>query len=478
MHAIAEFLIRPYAANWHEEAEAFLKELVTTRYGQRGMNAVSFRAPFLALEKAPFAAILHKDGPSSGAYGGTSFVLFPAESGSFFSLGVGTQGLAPDEDVLTRPGHARFCRAFSGWLNNAKAFCSWAKRDPTRIDIPLPPAAGELLSDWPASKQRYGNVLYAVVNPHSSGDKTEAAFVALLDFYMRERGVHPLVAFKGQSDELQTTIWSRVLGSPPPEDVESVIRSRRFVVLQGPPGTGKTHMALSLLETAFGGEGKTHQFHPSTGYEQFIGGLAPVEKEGRFGFRATAGILMNAAVQARASAKPYLLVLDEINRADLSRVLGEALFLFERSTGDEAPRKIDLTYDFGAPYGKSLALPDNLYVLGTMNSADRSTAILDLAVRRRFAFISIWPSRAPLLAGPKIALVAFERLFQVFVEQASDEALDYLPGHSYFIAKTVDEALARMKYELAPLLTSYVEHGLVPSLNDALDAYLQWLETL
>ena len=471
MAQIAEFLAKPYSPTWHEETQSFLKELLLERYGANGLKAVSLRVPMLSLEKAPFAAILHKDSPASGGYGGTSFVIFPSEQGAFFSLGIGTQGLAPDEDILSSPGHARFCRAFSTWVNSHE-YSAWSKADPTRIDLPL--AAPELLSDWPAAVQKYGNLLYVTVKP-SAHNNVDAAFFALLDFYMRERHQNVLVAHKQQSSQWQEAVRNHVLVSPTLTDIAALLQARRFVILQGPPGTGKTHTALELLKNSFDKVGDVFQFHPSTSYEQFIGGLAPAETNGSFGFRPTPGILMRAAKAATDAQKPYLLVLDEVNRADLSRVLGEALFLFEQ---DNIGRKISLPYSFGEGHGKSFSLPPNLFVLGTMNSADRSTAILDLAVRRRFAFISIWPTRAPLLDGPALALEAFDRLSAVFMSEATSDALEFLPGHSYFLAATAAEAKARLRHELRPLLTSYFDQSLVPSMADALDSYVQWLDTL
>jgi 5-methylcytosine-specific restriction protein B len=99
---------------------------------------------------------------------------------------------------------------------------------------------------------------------------------------------------------------------------------------------------------------------------------------------------MQAAREARAQpGNSFLLHIDEINRADLSKVLGEAIFLLE--AGEIAPRSLQLPYDFGPPFGRQFEVPINLHILGTMNSADRSIAIVDVAVRRRFAFVKLWP---------------------------------------------------------------------------------------
>ena len=151
-------------------------------------------------------------------------------------------------------------------------------------------------------------------------------------------------------------------------------------------------MAGELLSEDYGGIGCTIQFHPNTTYENLIGGLAPEISQQAFGlqFRPKPGFLMQAAADAeKIRPKPFLLHIDEINRADLSKILGEAIYLLEPR--EVAKRRIELPYDFGEPFHNTFQMPDNLHVIGTMNSADRSIAIVDVAIRRRFAFVSLWP---------------------------------------------------------------------------------------
>ena len=121
---------------------------------------------------------------------------------------------------------------------------------------------------------------------------------------------------------------------------------------------------------------------------------------------------MQAAKAAKEIApKPYLLVIDEVNRADLAKVMGEAIYLLE---SDDAQRPaLHMPFDFGEPFGQEFALPANLHILGTMNSADRSIAILDVAIRRRFAFVDLWPQMRVVkaLAGP-LMIEAFQSLLR------------------------------------------------------------------
>ena len=194
-------------------------------------------------------------------------------------------------------------------------------------------------------------------------------------------------------------------------------------------------MARRFLAERFADNGRTIQFHPSTTYESFVTGLAPALSQAELGlrFETKRGHLVEAvAAAAGGPDRPYLLHIDEINRADLAKVLGEAIYLLEP---DDPGRAVTLPFDNGAPVGRELRLPPNLYLLGTMNSADRSIAILDLAVRRRFAFVPLWPDRAVLEecgASPRM-VEAFERLLELFLEQAGDEALPLIPGHAYFL---------------------------------------------
>lgn len=153
------------------------------------------------------------------------------------------------------------------------------------------------------------------------------------------------------------------------------------------------------------------------------------------------------------------MVIDEVNRADLGKVLGEAIYLFEAGeVGGERAREVELPH---AVDGKRrFSIPENLYVLATMNTADRSIASIDLAIRRRFAFVAIPPKRA-VVADQRLtqATEIFDRLTDVFVEHAPDDALELLPGHAYFLAKSEAELHQRFRFELIPLLDEYLRQG-------------------
>lgn len=252
------------------------------------------------------------------------------------------------------------------------------------------------------------------------------------------------------------------------------------MILQGPPGTGKTMMAVDLLREEYQGVGRSIQFHPNTSYENVIGGLAPALSGGDLGMRfaPTAGLLMEAASEAlKDPSRDYLLHIDEINRADLGKILGEAIFLLEARV--TAERRIHLPYDFGHPFHRTLFLPNNLHILGTMNSADRSIAILDAAIRRRFAFVSLWPRMSVVEQyGCKMMQAAFKDLLSIFIEHATEDAFSLVPGHSYFLEADDQAAKESLKVNLAPLLEEYLAQGYVSGFAEPIRGYLQELRNL
>jgi len=185
-------------------------------------------------------------------------------------------------------------------------------------------------------------------------------------------------------------------------------------------------------------------------------------------------------IAAEASADPshdHLLHIDEINRADLGKILGEAIFLLEATSGSD--RKINLPYDFGKPFHRTFFLPKNLHILGTMNSADRSIAIVDVAVRRRFAFVSLWPRMSVVEQfGCATMQNAFKGLVNIFIEHAADDAFPLVPGHTYFLEADESRAKQSLQVNLAPLLEEYLAQGYVSGFAEPIRAYLQKLKSL
>ena len=172
-------------------------------------------------------------------------------------------------------------------------------------------------------------------------------------------------------------------------DVELLLEDKPQVIFQGPPGTGKTYVARKLAERLAGSPERVRivQFHPSYAYEDFVQGFRPTLKDGQAGFALRDGPLLDMAERARqAPDEKHFLIIDEINRGNLAKVFGELYFLLEYR--DEGMR---LQYS-----DAEFSLPANLYVIGTMNTADRSIALVDLALRRRFHFVEFHPDQPPI----------------------------------------------------------------------------------
>lgn len=173
------------------------------------------------------------------------------------------------------------------------------------------------------------------------------------------------------------------------EKILALLRHKKQIVLYGPPGTGKTHLARKLAHHIAGPQStRLVQFHPSYAYEDFFEGYRPRGSGASYTLDLVHGPLRRLAEDAeRDHSRPHVLVIDEINRANLPKVFGELYFLLEYR--EEA---IDLQY---SP-DETFSLPPNILVIGTMNTADRSIALVDAAMRRRFAFVELHPDHPPV----------------------------------------------------------------------------------
>lgn len=487
---LAAVMQKGYSADWPSKMKEAYEDLFGSdggRYPSSARQTVTLRAPEMPTSgddsAVPFASLIHPSNPNSGPYGGMSIAIFPAEnSPCLISFGVGTNGLAPDEYILGRPGHARKVKALCEWLNRShhgSKLVAWAKHEPSRIDHPVPPNIVSQFAAYSHVFRRYGNVLYGIFAPEDDTDRVREAITAFLDLMFGERAVVPLKPFRDAAEEIKQGWFECLMPEASEGNVLELLRERRYAILQGPPGTGKTRMALALMKNQYGGRGKTIQFHANTTYEDFVGGLAPLEGKGELGFRFAPkkGHLSVAAEEASKESKPYLLHIDEINRADMSKVLGEAIYLLEPD--EKAPREITLSYDFGEPFKNKLRLPENLHIIGTMNSADRSLAVVDVAVRRRFAFKKMWPEMKVVSdGGCETMQEAFRELVSIFVEHANDDSFDLMPGHSYFLETDDSAARRRLKVSLKPLIEEYLAQGYVASFAEPLRSYVQWIDSL
>ncbi|MFT4032909.1 MAG: AAA family ATPase [Siphonobacter sp.] len=172
------------------------------------------------------------------------------------------------------------------------------------------------------------------------------------------------------------------------DELLSALHYKQNLIIQGPPGVGKSFVARRLAYTLLGSKDSsrlaTVQFHQSYSYEDFMQGLRP---DGQGGFRLQNGLFYTFCQQARNNIqRPYVFLIEEINRGNLSRILGELFQLLE-SDKRNPEAAITLTYS-----GERFFLPPNLYLIGTMNTADRSLALVDYALRRRFSFVDLSPA--------------------------------------------------------------------------------------
>lgn len=246
------------------------------------------------------------------------------------------------------------------------------------------------------------------------------------------------------------------------EEICTLLEDKRQVIFQGPPGTGKTYVAQELakyLAESKSGERVTPvQFHPSYAYEDFVRGFRPTLKEGQAGFELRDGPLLRAAQKARDEpGAMHFLLIDEINRGNLAKLFGELYFLLEyRDKPIHMQYQEDNENDF--------SLPENLYIIGTMNTADRSIALVDMALRRRFYFVEFHPDAEPVKSvlgkwleenAPDMAWVA--RVVEHANEKLKSDRHAAI-GPSYFIKENLDkESVCRIwKHSVLP----YIEERL------------------
>lgn len=279
------------------------------------------------------------------------------------------------------------------------------------------------------------------------------------------------------SEEIDITTDNKI------EEHLQLLKHKFQIILQGPPGTGKTYRAMNMAEKMIfnkiskdkeeqytkmvtSDRFKLIQFHPSYTYEDFIRGISAMTNEKNDIIYKTENKILSVFANQAASDpdNDYVLIIDEINRANLPNVLGELIFALEYRG-----RKVASMY--AIDNDNSIFLPSNLYIIGTMNTADRSIGHIDYAIKRRFAFVNIL-AKESVIEFPK-AKELFQKVAKLFVESENGQLknssflapdFDYKDvqlGHSYFLVDNDADLKIRLNYEIIPILNEYIKDGLL-----------------
>ena len=240
-------------------------------------------------------------------------------------------------------------------------------------------------------------------------------------------------------------------------EVIADLQEKRQVIFYGPPGTGKTYVARRIAQHCrqHGGDSAVVQFHPSYSYEDFVEGFRPRIHEGQPGFELVPGPLLRIAAQAAANPDTtHILVIDELNRGNVAKAFGELYYLLEY-------RNEEIQLQYSGP-GQRFRLPDNLWLICTMNTADRSIALMDAALRRRFYFTPFFSNQPPIEGllhrwlerhNPEMAWVA--DLVDLANEKVGDRHLGVGPSYFMIDSGELDESRVRRIWKRAVI--PYIE---------------------
>lgn len=327
----------------------------------------------------------------------------------------------------------------------------------------------------------------------------------------RERSTLSYKPYNG-GRKLLTDLYENILKIQPnlnKMEYNQLLENKKQIILQGPPGTGKTYTAQDMAYQLIFNEEISQesiqrkkdliklteseyfdlvQFHPSYTYEDFVRGINVETNDGQISYKTknkVFGDLIERAnrnydnsqkgtnelkedqkpeeyltnkgedKQAIIQEKKFVLIIDEINRANLPSVLGELIYALEY-------RGVPVNGMYKYKGSRSLIVPPNIYIIGTMNTADRSVGHIDYAIRRRFSFVDILPNEE-VIKDPdaKKLFNEVKALFMDGVLATDFDRKDVQLGHSYFMVKNKNELKDKFKYEILPILSEYIKDGIL-----------------
>lgn len=410
-------------------------------------------------DNGAFFGFIHPEEEGSGPFHDFSLTIFPNDQNKpwLVCLGIGSSGFKNDYELATYPGLRRL---FSKLIDE-RGFC---KSDFADIETSLPKSISGIqdLQHIKNTIKTYTKVLPAcqiVDDPESAkGKQIIAAFVAgyskLRDWPTNND--HR----KAVSEALESFLKTETTDES--EELKNLLKERKYIVLQGPPGTGKTRTAKSVADK-IGAKTFFTQFHAETSFSDFIFGIRPDTENEELRYKENLGNFSEALKYAvDHKYENVILIIDEINRANLSNVLGPIFYLFEHKM-DISNVEIEI-----APNFKINKLPDNFSVIATMNTADRSLAVVDFALRRRFAWYTLKPKA---INSNQFFKEDFNRIQEIFDWYATSTELNLQPGQGYFIANTDNEMKNRIRYEILPLIKEYLQEGLLRNAKEEFNKY-------
>jgi nicotinamide riboside kinase len=410
-------------------------------------------------DNGAFFGFIHPEEEPAGPYHDFSFVVFPNEQENpwLICLGVGSSGFKNDYELATFPGLRRL---FSKLIDD-RGFC---KSDFSDIETGLPKTitGNSDLQHIKNTIKTYSKVLpvcQIIDDPESvEGKRVISAFIAayakLRDWPSNNE--HR----KAVSEALEPFLKNETINDV--VNIKKLLSKRKYIVLQGPPGTGKTRTAKEIAKDMNAITFFT-QFHAETSFSDFIYGIRPNVDGSALNYKESLGSFTKALKYAiKHSGESVILIIDEINRANLSNVLGPIFYLFEYKM-DISNVEIEISPDF-----KIKQLPSNFFVIATMNTADRSLAVVDFALRRRFAWYTLKPQK---INSRQFFAKDFNRIQEIFNWYASSSELLLQPGQGYFIADTEEEMVERIKYEIFPLIKEYLQEGLLRNAKEEFNNY-------